>query len=169
MPNMKTKYLLWGSVAVIVVMGSWFGRAAWRAHRNLVTLHVRNAPLADVIRKLERQTWEKIEFDKKLDALITLDVKDKPLEAVLDRLAKQCGGSWRTVYAVYDSPRALPKLESALYGDKKLEEVGWKIIAPVFSSSPGGPDIEGGDGGFVTTNGSGSDLKLSAGGGPIII
>ena len=126
-------------VAVVALGGAWFGRAAWRAHRNLVTLHVRNVPLAQVIRKIERQTWERIALDKRLDSLITMNVKNKPLSVVLDRIAQQCGGRWTTVYAVYDSKRALPKLEAALFGNQKLEEAGWKLIAPVGLEGEGSP------------------------------
>ena len=129
---------------------------AWRAHHNLVTLRVRNASLADVVRKIERQTWEKVSVDKKLDALITLNVKNRPLAEVLDRVAQQSGARWSTVHAVYDAKEALPRLESALRGDRKLEEVGWKMIAPIFSS-----DLHG------ATNGP---WHNSAGnGGPIIV
>jgi hypothetical protein len=96
----------------------------------LVSLHVRNAPLGEVIQKLERQTGQKIAVDKKLDGLVTLDMTRKPLATVLDRVGEQCGASWRTVHAVYGSASALPGLESSLYGDKKLDEADWKLIAP---------------------------------------
>jgi len=94
---MKTKYLLAGAVIALAVAGAWLGRSAWRAHRGLVTLHVRNAPLADVIRALEKQTRQTIGVDKKLDSLITLDLNNKPLSAVLDRLADQSGARWNTL------------------------------------------------------------------------
>jgi hypothetical protein len=53
---MKTKYLLLVMGGLLAAGGLWFGRAAWRAHRQLVTLDVRNVPLADVLRKLEGPT-----------------------------------------------------------------------------------------------------------------
>jgi hypothetical protein len=133
---MKTRYLGWATAGVLVLAGVWFGRSAWRAHHHLVTLRVRNAPLAEVIRKLEQQTHEKIPFDKRLDTRVTLDLKNKPLSLVLDRLVQQCGARWSTVYAVYDSASALKALESALRGDQKLDEAGWKIIAPAALASP---------------------------------
>lgn len=55
---MKTKQIAL-ALAAVAVAGLWFGRLAWRAHNNLVTLHVRNAPLAEVVRSMERQTWGK--------------------------------------------------------------------------------------------------------------
>lgn len=139
-------------VVLIVVLGSWFGRAAWRAHKNIVSLRVRNAPVAEVIRQLERQTWEHIQMDKNLTGLVTLEVKNKPLATVLDRIAQQVGARWTTIYAVYDSKPALHKLELALRDNTKLEEAGWKTIAPIMMGfDPGNP----GTGSFVTRNGGG--------------
>ncbi len=128
---MKTKVLVVGSaILAMAAVGTWVGRAIWAKQHGLVTLSVRNAPLSEVIRKLERQTGQKIAVDRKLDGLVTLDIKRKPLPSVLDKISEQCGASWRTVHAVYEAKYALPELESALYGDKKLDEVGWKMIAP---------------------------------------
>src|SRR5947209_212402 len=127
---MKTKYLLLGIGALLVAGGLWVCHAIWHAHQQLVTLNVRNVPLADVLRKIQRQTWTKIRAGKNLNARITLRVKDKPLAYVLDRVAEQAGAHWSTLYAVYDSRRALNKLKSALRGDGKLEAAGWTRIAP---------------------------------------
>jgi hypothetical protein len=69
----KTKYVACAAVALIVAPSAWFWRAAWRAHAQLVTLQVRNAPLTDVVRKIEHQTWEHIRVDNKLNGLISLD------------------------------------------------------------------------------------------------
>src|SRR5881628_603339 len=114
---MKIKQVAFGIAAVLVVASIWVGRIAWCAHHNLVTLHVRNASLADVARKIERQTWEKIRVDHNLDAKITLDVKNMPLAEVLDLVSDQAGARWGRTYAVYDSDGALRRLESALRGD----------------------------------------------------
>ncbi|MBI4663102.1 MAG: hypothetical protein HY735_30205 [Verrucomicrobia bacterium] len=127
---MKTKSLLLGIVTLLAAGGWWVGQAVWRAHRQLVSLDVRNAPLAEVLRKIERQTWKKIRAEKALDARITLHVADKPLPDVLDRIAEQAGARWSTLYAVYGSKRALEKLDSALRGDGKIAPAGWTTIAP---------------------------------------
>ncbi len=140
---MKAKYLVWGIVALIAAGGFWAGRAFWRIHHQLVTLDVRNMPLADVLGSVEQQTWTKIRAEKGLDARITIRVKDKPLADVLDRLAEQAGANWTTLYAVYDSAGALGRLDSALRGDGKLEPAGWTKLAPNLPppqlSGPGGP------------------------------
>jgi len=181
---MKTTKYIWAAGAlVLALVGTWAGHILWCAHRNLVTLHVRNAPLAEVIRKIERQTWEHISVDPKLNSLITLNVKNKPLAEALDRIGQQCGARWTSVYAVYGLESALPKLESSLFGDKKLDEVGWKMIAPPgldqagttgipieFNGGPGSPltisngmAVAGGGGG----GGGGGQPRIVINGGPM--
>jgi hypothetical protein len=127
---MKTKSLLLGIAVLLAGSGMWFARAAWRAHRQIVTLNVRQVPLADVLRKLEWQTRQKIRAERNLDARITLHVTDKPLAYVLDRLAEQAGAHWSKLYAVYNSPGALKALDGALRADGKIEPAGWTKIAP---------------------------------------
>jgi hypothetical protein len=127
---MKTKHVWLGLSAVALAGGLWFARAAWRAHHQIVTLHVRNAPLAEVLRKIEWQTWKKIRAEKGLDARITLSVVNRPLTYVLDRLAEQAGAQWSTLYAVYDSSHGLTALDTALRWDGKLEPAGWTKVAP---------------------------------------
>jgi hypothetical protein len=129
---MKTKQIALG-VAAMAVVGLWFGRLAWRAHNNLVTLQVRNMPLAEVVKSLERQTWEKIRFDKKLGAKITLNVKDAPLEKILDLVADRAGARWQKTFAVGAAQGAMAKLEAVLEGEAKLNEAGWTNLAPKFA------------------------------------
>jgi hypothetical protein len=123
-------------VTALVLTGLWFGRLAWRAHRNLVTLHARNMPLADVVRSLERQTWEHIRFDNKLRAKITLNVKDAPLSDVLDLVADRAGARWQKTFVVGASVGSLAALEPVLDGDAKLDAAGWTNIAPKFAELP---------------------------------
>jgi hypothetical protein len=128
---MRTKYFLLGTAALVAVAGLWFGRAVWRVHHQLVTLNVRDTPLPEVLRNIERQTWKRLRAESALDEVrITLRVTDMPLPKVLDRIAEQAGARWSTLYAVYDSARALKALDSALRGDGKLEPAGWKKLAP---------------------------------------
>jgi hypothetical protein len=128
--TMKTKYLLLGVGAVLAAGTIWGGRVAWQIRHQLVTLDVRNMPLAEVLRKVERQTWKKIRAEKNLDSRITLHVKNKPLSYVLDRLAEQAGARWSTLYAVYNSPTAVKALDTSLRGDSKIESAGWTKVAP---------------------------------------
>ena len=128
---MKTRHI--GiALAAVAVAGLWFGRLAWRAHQNLVTLHARNMPLAEVVRSLRRQTWERIKFDKSMNAKITLNVKDAPLAAVLDLVADRAGARWQKTCAVGASDGGMAKLEAVLDGIEKLAEAGWTNLAPRF-------------------------------------
>jgi hypothetical protein len=127
---MKTKYLLLAIGAVLVATGFWYARAAWRAHRQLVHLRVRNVPLREVLRQIERQTHQKIRAEQTVDTRITLNVTDKPLAWVMERLSEQAGARWVTLYAVYNSSGALKNLDSSLRGEGKIETAGWTKIAP---------------------------------------
>ena len=138
---MKTK-LIWSGAVVAALAGTWLGLATWRTHQQRVTLHVRNAPLATVLDKVQRQTHQKIRFDQKLDAKITLDVKNAPLAQVLDTISEQAGARWGRTYAVYVSDRSLTRLEKALQGDSDLLAAGWTNIAPRFDNSMKFPPAE---------------------------
>ena len=98
---MRTKKMWWGMALIAVAALSWTGGGAWRARQGLVTLHVRNMPLAAVVRSIGGQTWKNIRAEKKLDALITLDVDDIPLAQALDLVAEQAGARWGRRYAIY--------------------------------------------------------------------
>src|SRR5215475_9641644 len=128
---MKTKHLFVTLVVLLAAGGLWFAQAAWRAHRQLVTLDIPNAPLGVVLRKIQRQVWKKIRTEELLaNVHVTLHVKDTPLAEVLDRLAEQAGARWNTLYAVYRGKRALQALNSTLQGDGKLDPAGWTKISP---------------------------------------
>jgi hypothetical protein len=87
-------------------------------------------PLAEVVRSLERQTWEKIKYDRSLNAKITLNVKDAPLDSVLDLVADRAGARWQKTYAIGPNRGAISKLESILEAGGKLDSTGWTNIAP---------------------------------------
>jgi hypothetical protein len=166
--TMRTKTIVVASaILAIAAIGTWAGRSVWARQHGLVTLNVRNAPLKEVIQKLEKQTGQKIALDRKLDGLVTLDMTRKPLASVLDRIAGQCSASWRTVHAVYESRSALPELESVLYGDRKLDEAGWKMIAP--GALNGIPiDLPGGKSVVVTNVGQAGSMPVGGErGGPV--
>jgi hypothetical protein len=178
---MKTKYLLLGIGALLAIGTFWGGRVAWQICHQLVTLDVRNMPLSEVLRKVERQTWKKIRAEKNLDARITLHVKNKPLAYVLDRLAEQAGARWSTLYAVYNSSIAVKALDTSLRGDSKIESAGWTKLAPKPSpmdemqsdapfhietgpkGMPGGPGAGGGRQMTVMKRGSGGPVMMMGG------
>lgn len=129
--NKIMKKAIWLSLGVaFMVGGAWIGRAAWRAHKNIVTLDVRNAPLRDVVRKIEWLTWERIDLDKRLDGKITLKLKNVPLAEALDRVAEEAGGRAQTLHAVHRSNYALKRLQTALQNGEKIDSAGWTNLAP---------------------------------------
>lgn len=113
------------SALVILGVALWFGYAAWLAHLNLVTLDVRNADVRDVIRKIERQTWEDIAVEKEVAGKITLKVRRAPLEAVLNIIADQTSARWTAVYPLYSTKPSLKKIKSVAVGELPAKENGW--------------------------------------------
>ncbi|HEY3855454.1 MAG TPA: hypothetical protein VGO67_13770 [Verrucomicrobiae bacterium] len=159
---MKTRNIGIAAAVAVAVGGLWFGRLAWRAHHHLITLHVRNVPLAEVVRSLEHQTWEKIEYDHHINAKITLNVKDALLDNVLDLVAERAGARWQRTYAVGANKHLLSKLESVLSGNENLENAGWTNVAPPALDVPREGVIEGGPG-------PNQVLVPPGGGGPVTI
>jgi len=107
--------MVWIVIIIVIAMGmAWAGRAAWRAHKNIVSLHVHNAPVAEVIRSLRWQTWEPIIADTNLNGRVTLDLDNVPLTDALDKLAEQSGAMAGVCYAVYQSSYNLEQLKKSL-------------------------------------------------------
>ena len=127
---MNKKFLLVGITACLAAALAWTGRAIYCARHNLVTIDVYNAPLATVIRQLERQTRETVLASKDLETKVTLAVKNLPLDEVLDRLGPQAGVNWSKWHAIHGSERALNQLEAALRNRTKIGTVGWTNLAP---------------------------------------
>jgi hypothetical protein len=69
--NGRQQMVLLGGVLLAAAIGyaSWF---AWRAHRNLVTLDVRNMEVRQVVKKISWQTWEDIFVHKDVQGNVTL-------------------------------------------------------------------------------------------------
>lgn len=113
------------STLVFAAAALWFGYAAWQAHYKLVTLDTRNADVRDVIKKIERQTWENIAVQKEVTGKITLKVRRQPLDAVLNIIADQTSARWVAVYPLYSNGRSLDKIKSVAAGDLAAKENGW--------------------------------------------
>lgn len=144
---------------VLVAGGVWFGRAAWRAHQNIVTLNVRNMPLKNVVRKMEWQTWKKILVDKRLSGNVTLRLKNVPLAQALDRLAGQISATAQTIHAVHRWDYALKRLQTALVDGEDISSVDWTNLAP--REAFGGMMMAGSDGKVITSDGSTLSPEMS--------
>jgi len=118
-----------GTVALLTAGTVWQKYEIHRAGHGLVTLHVVNAPLGEVIDNIERQSGQAIAWDRRLDGAVTLNVNDMPVGQVLNQLILQAGAYWTVDYAVFDSKSALHKLETALQGEMALREAGWTNLS----------------------------------------
>ncbi len=131
---MKSTYLALGA-GLALAGAAWYGRGVWLARHDFITLHVRNAPLAEVSNKIAHQIRDHLQIDPKLDGKVTLDCNNLPLTNVLAQIAEQVGARWSRTYAVYDSPASLGQFESTLQGGTSLEAAGWTNLAPQFAKS----------------------------------
>jgi RNA polymerase sigma factor (sigma-70 family) len=125
------------TLALLAIGTAWQKYEIHRAGHGLVTLHVVNAPLGEVINKIERQSRQAIEWERRLDGPVTLNVEDMPVAQVLNLLILQAGAYWTVDYAIYDSKSALHKLETALQGEMALRDAGWTNL----SSGPIGAEL----------------------------
>jgi hypothetical protein len=114
-------FIALGVVAVLI----WGCHCGYLAHYNLVTLNVRNMDARKVLSKIKWQTWEKIIVHKDLQGPVTLDVKDMPIEEVLNILSVQLHARWTALYPIYSRGSALEPFKKAVRGDIAISGSGW--------------------------------------------
>ncbi len=121
---MKAKILIITAVTVVVaaLYGGWL---AVRAHRNLVTLEVRNMEVREVVKKIKWQTWETIYLDTNVQGKVSLNVHEMPLESVLHIIGDQVNSRWAAIYPLYSSGKSLVALKKALRGEADATKSGW--------------------------------------------
>jgi hypothetical protein len=117
------KSTLWLGLALALT--AYTGRLAWRAHKDLVTLDVRDTDLPKVVSKLRWQTWEPIYVGKEVTGTVTLRVKNQPLEVVLNILNEQVNGRWTAVYPLYSSRKSLNTARALAKGELASPAKGW--------------------------------------------
>jgi hypothetical protein len=120
--------IFWSVAVLLSLGGGWGGYAVYRAHRNLVTLDVRDVDLRAVVRRLEWQTWENIIVHRDVDGKITMSVRDAPLARVMGILAEQTDSRWTTVYPLYSSRKSLVVLRGMAAGDSGAGTNGWSAF-----------------------------------------
>jgi hypothetical protein len=139
-PRSKRFTLLALLAIAVLGYGIW---AAVTARRNLVTLDVRNMDVREVVKKIERQTWESILMDKDVQGKVTFNVHRMPLEDVLKIIGDQTSSRWSALYPLYSSGRSLTMLKQALRGESNPAEHGWTNLQGrgLFGGGPfgGGP------------------------------
>lgn len=138
------KKTLWLTLTAVIAAGGifWLGRSIWRAKTDTVSLHVRNAPVAAVLRQLESQSGETIVAGKDLTGSVTLDLDSLPLTEALDHVAAQAGGMAGAIHAVYRSDYELRQLKAELAAGRSPAEPTWTNLAPHFDLPvPGNDDV----------------------------
>ena len=122
-------------ISATALYGGWL---AYLAHRDLVTLNVRNLDVRAAVKKVERQTWEDIFVDKGVQGKVTLNVRRMPLTEVLRRIADQTLSRSSSIYPLYSNKKSLEMLKQALRGELDPSEHGWtNLHARSFGPGPG--------------------------------
>jgi hypothetical protein len=130
-------------LAAAIGYTSWF---AWRAHRNLVTLDVRNMEVRQVVKKISWQTWEDIFVHKDVQGNVTLRVSKMPLEQVLRLVGEQTFSRPSSLYPLYSKGESFTRLKKTLRGEIDPALSGWtNLQARGFG---GGPPMLGFNAGF---------------------
>jgi hypothetical protein len=117
-------------LAVLAAVGV-FAYFAHRARTDLVTLDVRNEDLAQVVKKIEWQTWETIVVQKDIQAKITLNVRKMPLEEVLNLLGEQSAARWTSLYPIYSTSQKKDALERYIRLGLPMDQAGWSALNSV--------------------------------------
>lgn len=164
--RMKQRPVLSTLVLLLITALLGFSWLAWRAHRNLVTLNVRNMDVRKVARKIEWQTWEKVLVHKDVQGQVTLRVHKMPLEQVLRLVAEQTTSRSSVLYPLYSTGRSLSALTLALRGEGNAADSGWTNLMTRIGfpggrwGGPGGPGGPGGGFGAPDNNNQAPRLSL---------
>lgn len=150
--------MLGGTLLVALVGYGAF--LAWRAHRDLVTLDVRNMDVRDVVKKIEWQTWEDIYVHQDVQGQVTLKVAAAPLSEVLRIIGGQTLSRPAMFYALYSGRKSFRALEQSLSGEVDPATHGWTNLAarPFGFGAFGG----GGPGGMFVMGMPGGPAQSSA-------
>ena len=122
---MSSKKIITYGSALLVLAAIYFGRAAYRAHLNLVTLDVRDMDVREVIKKMEHQTWEVIFVNKAVEGKITMQVEKMPLEEALRLVGSQASALASTIYPLYSTSQSFKALKESLRGEVDPATHGW--------------------------------------------
>src|SRR5215212_4103984 len=153
---MKSRKALWTTTLLLTAVAGYAGWIGYLAWRDLVTLNVRNMDVREVVKKMERQTWESISVDKGVEGKVTLKVTRAPLQKVLQLVAEQTFARPAVIYPLYKSYRSLTTLKQALNGQLDASEHGWtNLQSRGFGMMGGGGPMMmmmGGPGGLAGMN-----------------
>jgi len=131
--------ILGSVVGLFCVVFLWNLISGW----GLVTVHVRNVPLAKVIASIERQSGAKLLTNADAATPVSMDVDRVTTAVAVNVLSNRIEGNWRLVYVLASSRAAITPAVAALKaGERRPKD--WKTF-----SSRGRQDFPGGPGDFV--------------------
>ena len=118
---------------LFVLVASLMGVLAWRwiSQRGLVTLNYTNAPLAEVIRSIERQGMVEIHTNADLALLVTLRLTRAPVFEALEILAVRIDAEARLAYIAAPTGGQISEVLAAFGGGTRPD--GWAVFSPGFA------------------------------------
>ena len=148
---MKRRIVVWSSVLAVIAL-AWLGNKAWQAHKNLVSLDVRDMDVRDVLRKCEWQTWETIVVHKDVKGKVTYTCDQVPLEEALGVISQQTSTRISAVYPLFSKSSSFVNLRKLARGDIYRDTAGWTNFVMQGGNNGGGRGGGGfGGGGFGDT------------------
>lgn len=125
--------LLGGIAALIAVIMVWKWVAGW----GCVTVLVKDAPLAKVIKSIERQGGVKIHTNADPATPVTMLVEKVPAYEAIDTLAIAIDGDARLAYVAAPNDRQIKGVLAAFAGGNNPG--GWTVFSGGFGGRGGGP------------------------------
>jgi len=127
---------------ILTLAAFWTYRYVQRAIQNRVTLRVQNAPIAKVVADIARQTRETISVHPRLTGTVSVNAFNQPFEEVLDQIAEQCGGIWRTTFAIHQNTTPTHALRQMLARGESPDPSTWTNLSvrPPSPDRPGLPE-----------------------------
>lgn len=127
-------------LAALILLMLVLANIGWRvwSNRGLVTVDADNAPLSQVIRRVEKQAGVTLVSNAGPDATVTMHVRRVPLRRALQVLAINTGSAWSVGYVLGPDRSAIRGLLDAYANGGDL--AGWKKFS---LSLPGMPGLAG--------------------------
>jgi hypothetical protein len=128
----RLKYALLGLVVLFVANIGWRIWSNW----GLITIEVQDAPVAEVVRKLEKQGGVRLRTNLPAETKITMRVRNVSLMHAMEILSSVSGAGWSVAY--FTAPTK-GEIENALGTFATSDEVtGWKRFSVPMPRGMGG-------------------------------
>jgi len=117
------------AILVLVFLGAW---AAFAAEQPKVTIEARNTPIKDFVGDLAQQSGAAIVLDPKVQASVSISLKDAELSQVLDAVAKINKLVWKKLQFAKptDDTVKLDQIKSAMVALASMPMMGLSVEDP---------------------------------------